>query len=633
MSPKPPILDRLRGVQPQGTNWLAFCPAHNDQHKRSLSVKLGTDGRTLLFCHAQRCEPEAIARAVDMSLAELGPTTNGTRPPPSRRREVASYDYRDERGELLYQVVRFEPKDFRCRRPAGEGWAGNLDGVRVVPYRLHELAEASRVYIPEGEKDCDALAALGLAATTNHGGAGKWRPEHTAALAAASVPEVVVLPDNDQAGADHARSVAEACVAAGLRVKVLRLPELSPKGDVSDWLASGHDVDELVFLATTALEYSAGGQDASATAGRPVIVAGSRASTAPGGTFGVGLGAFLLVEDPPLEPYIEGILSADGGGWISGEEKLGKTFWCLAEALSLALGIKLAGKFPVAQRRRVLFIEEEDSPRRTRARLRALLRGHGYADPMDPALLAELDAFFRIEVWSGFTFDNTEMVTRLDAALATFQPAVVYVDVLRKVTLRDLNKAAEAGVLLAQLDDLRRRHRVIFRIIAHYRKLQGNYRAGRGSQEISGSHVLGAWGENSIFFEPIGRKQGGGVKVEVQTKDAASPPAFVLRIASEGPVHAATRVTLTAEEISAAAVTEQLEDQILAALGSLPKTPPAAGKPGVTLRAICDAVKRSDRPVRSALKALQDKGLAEVVGQLPRKALLYDLVDRGGRSS
>ena len=77
------------------------------------------------------------------------------------------------------------------------------------------------------------------AATTNAAGAGKWTEEHTAALVAVAAPEVVVLPDNDPPGEKHACAVAASCHAAGLPVRILRLPGLPPKGDVSDWLALG----------------------------------------------------------------------------------------------------------------------------------------------------------------------------------------------------------------------------------------------------------------------------------------------------------------------------------------------------------------------------------------------------------
>jgi putative DNA primase/helicase len=258
---RPPILDRLKGVKRAGKGWLAFCPSHPDQNKRSLSVGLGDDLRTLVNCHARGCTAEEITSAVGMTMADLAPpSSNGHRAPaPPGRSIVANYDYTDERGELLYQVVRYEPKDFRCRRPDGAGgWVHNLDGVRVVPYRLHELAEAERVLIVEGEKDADALAGLGLVATCNHGGAGKWREEHTRALVGAAVPEVVVFRDNDRPGAAHQDAVARSCAASGLRVKVLPdLPDLPPLRekhgeDVSDWLAAGHTKDELLVLADQA---------------------------------------------------------------------------------------------------------------------------------------------------------------------------------------------------------------------------------------------------------------------------------------------------------------------------------------------------------------------------------------------
>src|SRR5207247_333582 len=84
---------------------------------------------------------------------------------------------------------------------------------------------------------------------------------------------------------------------------------------------------------------------------------------------GIGLGHFLAQAFPPTESYIDGLLSSEGSGWIVGEEKLGKTFYALDEALCLALGLEVCGRFTVPVRRRVLFIEEEDGPRRTHRRV------------------------------------------------------------------------------------------------------------------------------------------------------------------------------------------------------------------------------------------------------------------------
>jgi len=157
---------------------------------------------------------------------------------------VSTYDYRDEAGVLLMQAVRMEPKTFRQRRPDGDGWAWSVKDVRQVPYRLPELMAApdATVYLVEGEKDADRLAALGLVATTNAGGAGKWTAAHSEFLRGR---RVVVLPDNDTAGQAHAKKVLKSLRGIATDVRVVELPGLPEKGDVSDWLDAGGSVETL----------------------------------------------------------------------------------------------------------------------------------------------------------------------------------------------------------------------------------------------------------------------------------------------------------------------------------------------------------------------------------------------------
>lgn len=169
------------------------------------------------------------------------------------RRIVTTYDYRDEQGTLLYQVVRYEPKDFRQRRPDGkDGWIWSLKDVRRMCYRLPELSGQSSVLIVEGEKDADRLWSLSLPATCNAGGAGKWTDEHTQQVKALGVHEAIILSDNDDPGRQHAQTVARSCFMAGLAVKIVTLPNLPAKGDVSDWLDAGGTKDDLNALADAA---------------------------------------------------------------------------------------------------------------------------------------------------------------------------------------------------------------------------------------------------------------------------------------------------------------------------------------------------------------------------------------------
>jgi len=332
----------------------------------------------------------------------------------------------------------------------------------------------------------------------------------------------------------------------------------------------------------------------------------------------VGLADFFAEQalTPDPDPLIEGILSADGGGLINGENQLGKSTYGLEEAACLALAAPVCGRFKVPERRRVLFMGEEDTARRTCRRVRAIIRGKGL-DPDDERL--ELNEWFRLAVWKGIRLDDPAMLARVEAEHANFRPAVAYYDSLRKITRRDLNKAHEAEAFLDTLDNLRRKYGTIPRVICHARKLTaGGFRTGRGSQEVAGSFVLGAWAEAGLYFEPIGRQQG-AVRVTVQSKDWAPLPPFRLVIESTGPVDNPDTLTLRAVEDQAT----DADDLVLQAVATLPTTEAIAGKPGVTVQALAAHLKRSTKTIRRAVGRLEDAGRIVVTGKASKQADLY----------
>jgi hypothetical protein len=249
MSPIELLLAKLPDAKKTGNGWSAKCPAHDDR-RASLSISQGDNGGALLHCHAG-CETSAVVAALGMSMSDLMPTraANEGRSNGNGARTIrATYDYRDEDGKLLFQVVRFEPKDFRQRRPKPEGgWDWAVKGVRVVPYRLPELEAKPEapVVVVEGEKDVDNLARFGVLATCNAGGAGKWTHEHAKFLAQR---RVIIMPDNDEPGQNHAQKVAATLQSIAMSVRVCELPGLPPKGDVSDWIAQHGDAAEPVTI-------------------------------------------------------------------------------------------------------------------------------------------------------------------------------------------------------------------------------------------------------------------------------------------------------------------------------------------------------------------------------------------------
>jgi putative DNA primase/helicase len=178
--------------------------------------------------------------------------------PPDMARDfgepVSWWDYHSETNTLVARVVRFQPpgkaKTYRQCRPDGDRWRWKMDGLKIPLYRLPELLAAedgATVFIPEGEKHCDQLRSWGLLATTNAGGAKKFRADHAATLARF---DCVILPDNDEAGAAHAEVVIAALRKAGCKsIRVLDLPNLPHKGDVIDWVGAGGTAEAFVDLA------------------------------------------------------------------------------------------------------------------------------------------------------------------------------------------------------------------------------------------------------------------------------------------------------------------------------------------------------------------------------------------------
>ena len=225
------IAKHLHGRK-SGSGWMARCPAHDDREP-SLSLR-DVDGKVLVHCHAG-CDQRSVIEA----LKGLGLWPE--REPRQPRRIVAEYNYVDESGELLYQVVRTEPKGFFQRRPDGRGGWINKKSRRQVLYRLREVLQAPIVFVCEGEKDVETLRDNGFVATTNAGGAdAAWLPQYTEALRGR---EVILVPDRDRAGRQRVARIARALVGNVARLVIL---ELEGAKDISDWFQRGHSECELI---------------------------------------------------------------------------------------------------------------------------------------------------------------------------------------------------------------------------------------------------------------------------------------------------------------------------------------------------------------------------------------------------
>ncbi|HTQ54028.1 MAG TPA: DUF927 domain-containing protein [Bryobacteraceae bacterium] len=256
---------RVPHLKQRASEWRGPCPIHKG--KRDSFAAEAETGQW--FCHStcgrggDILDLEMALTGADFKTAKAAIFDILGRPDPlngnraARARIAATYDYTDEAGQLLYQTVRYDPKGFKQRKPGGKGsWLWNIKGVRLVLYRLPDLLKrgAETVFICEGEKDVHSLESLGLLATCNPMGAGKWRADYSETVRSRSV---VLLPDNDPPTGDdgkphfkgqkHAASVAADLVRVGCEVRIVEIPEGK---DVSDWLGAGGTLEKLRGLAS-----------------------------------------------------------------------------------------------------------------------------------------------------------------------------------------------------------------------------------------------------------------------------------------------------------------------------------------------------------------------------------------------
>lgn len=239
------IISRLAKARPCGSDaWIACCPAHKDKTP-SLSIKVSDTGNILLKCHAG-CETDSVCSAIGITLKDLMLDTD---PKVSKTESVlvATYDYKDAFGKVLFQKLRYSPKTFKIRRPDLEHpgqWIMGLspDTPRTL-YRLPELLSALNddrpVFFVEGEKDADTLAKNGFAGTCNPAGASeKWRDDYSAVFVGA---DLTIIADKDEPGRDFAQVVSKGINGTAKSIRVVEMPDRNGRKvkDVTDWFNAG----------------------------------------------------------------------------------------------------------------------------------------------------------------------------------------------------------------------------------------------------------------------------------------------------------------------------------------------------------------------------------------------------------
>jgi len=223
-----------------GKEFVASCPFHNEGKRPNFRLNPDKNSWFCDVCGIGGGVVEFLAKMDNRDkkevFKELAQKQTTQEPQNTFGKLVASYDYVNRFGDVVYQVCRYEPKTFRQRhRDQSGAFKWGMEGVERVLYRLNEIlsSKTQYVWVVEGEKDVETLRGIQMVATCNVGGAGKWCDAYSQCLKG---KHVVLCGDNDDPGRKHMEKVAESVEQFAESVRRIEIP--APFKDISDFAAS-----------------------------------------------------------------------------------------------------------------------------------------------------------------------------------------------------------------------------------------------------------------------------------------------------------------------------------------------------------------------------------------------------------
>ena len=453
------------------------------------------------------------------SFAKLGPV-------------IAAYDYRDDDERVLFQKRRYQPegeqKTFRIYRPGEHGnWIAGIDPPDSAPtkrvlYNQPRVVTANVIAVCEGEKDADNVAQCGLwaerttlrlATTCNFDGA--WRPgEKSKWLPAYNVyfagKFVIVFADNDENGETWAQAVAQNVHPYAHTVKIIRLPGLPAKGDVSDWLVN-HTAKELEAEISKASNW------------RPIV------ASRPYPMFQDAV-QFAAEAETTVDWLIEGIIPRAGNGIIGGHPKAAKSFSSLDLAMAASCGVPWMG-LRIPKPIKTAIVSREDEAGLTRRRIKKLIGGRREYSRLEDRMLVNTRHH-----QADFKVTRDDHMDALIEQLGRFGAELVVLDVFRSIHDGEENDNTEVAKVLAKVSRIQTELKCACALVHHIAKVDDSniFKGLRGASAI---HGWMEWGIGISVTNPEEEDRAKYIRrAEFESKEATASAIFFQIV--ESPDHA-----------------------------------------------------------------------------------------------
>jgi hypothetical protein len=500
------------GLRRSGSGMMAKCLWHDDRHA-SLSISIP---KKAWNCHGgckigggmidfemrfSSCDKETaltrIAEVVGESRLNLG------------QQPEAIYPYTDVFGKLIFQVVRYPGKKFTQRQPDGKGgWIYQTKDLKMVPYRLQELVMTKNSIWVEGEKDADnltkALAGVidaskpneSVAVSTSPRGAGKWQDDFAYYLKG---KHVLIVPDNDDAGRQHAQRIAASCYGIASGIKLLELPDLPVKGDVSDFLEK-HTIQEFLQLAKQCPPW------------KPSVETSS---------LFMSVSQFKSKALDHIDWLVEGLVQHGANGMFVSHPKSGKSMCVVDLALALASGQKWMD-FYIPRRVKVALVSREDHYGLTQWREEKLAKHRNLTDE-------ELDGWLYINAKGlkpKVMLDYLDDVAMLIADLKRQESEFLILDVMRVLHSSEENDNTEMQKIIDTLNKIQDEAKVSICLVHHENRSNSEFRL---TERVRGASAIAGWVE-WICGVRVVEEEDWTREFSCELKAAPAPDKFYFRI-------------------------------------------------------------------------------------------------------
>jgi len=486
-----------------GSQIMAFCPFHENTQTPALSLNIAGG---MFECKAPTCGKKGnmVSFAKDRNIPlDTIPGWDQNQNGDNSNIIEKTWDYRDSDGTLLFQEIRFFGKQTRFRKPSPFGtkeWVWNIQNVKRVLYRQNELMNhsSSDLYVVEGPKDVDSLVNIGLNATTSPLGAKSWKSEYAQIIRKFNI---IVIPDNDDDGKYYANAVSSSLAGLAPSVKVLRLPGLMHKQDITDWLEMGHTPAELAEIVKNTLEVAQTTPTSKLDAMQPISA--------------------LLQQSFPADDWlVEKIWPYQARGWIAGSPGSNKTWFAMEMGFSIATGQPFLGEFPIPKPGKVLYIQQELMERHHQQRWNLMLPPKNLTP--DTLELFKSNFYHITNKQILFPNDTDPLIEKIKDM--DFQ--AIFLDSYSQSHTANENLAHEMAPVLMDLSKLQNDTGAAVIVIHHLIKSNKETSGRSIFEKIRGSSALWAW-RNAVIGMTVDPQDDSKSKVQFQFQVAETPAEFI----------------------------------------------------------------------------------------------------------